>query len=263
MNERLADTYDVEDLGHGNYAFAQGYRFVGAEDEEEKIAISLMKSLQHSAIPQMDSSIDSAIPTGKNYEEMFLFDLDFETIEDIGAFKVILQSIKWRVGLEFSYTKNDGTAKEVLADPYRIANFKNYWYLIAYDPEAEILKTYYLGGISNLKTLYENFTSNPLIEKQLDTLCGTIDTAWFNNNAKAVTLRASGDARYYLERHTPSHLEIIESNETFILFRLSYYHEIEVFTLVKKWLPDIEIIGNPLLSDKLDQTLQAYLQRKK
>jgi len=263
MNERLADTYDIEDIGHGKYAFAQGYRFVGAEDEEEKIAISLMKSLQHSAIPQMDSSIDSAIPTGKNYEEMFLFDLDFETIEDIGMFKVILQSIKWRVGLEFSYTKNDGTTKEVLADPYRIANFKNYWYLIAYDPEVEILKTYYLGGINNLKTLYENFTGNPAIEKQLDTLCGTIDTAWFNNDAKVVTLRASGDARYYLERHPLSHLEIIESNETFILFRLSYYHEIEVLTLVKKWMPDIEIVDNPLLSDKLDQTLQAYLQRKK
>ncbi len=263
MNERLANTYDIEDLGHGNYAFTQGYRFVGADDEEEKIAISLMKSLQHSAIPQMDSSIDSSIPTGKNYEEMFLFDLDFETIEDIGMFKVILQSINWQVGLEFTYTKNDGTTKEVLADPYRIANFKNYWYLIAYDPQAEILKTYYLGSISNLKTLYENFTGNPAIEKQLNALCGTIDTAWFNSNAKTVTLRASGDARYYLERHPLSHLEIIESHKSFILFHLSYYHEIELFNLVKKWLPDIEIVDDPLLSDKLDETLQAYLQRKK
>jgi len=263
MNERLSTTYDIEDLGHGDYAFAEGYRFVSADDEEEKIAISLMKSLQHSAIPQMDSFIDSTIPTGKNYEELFLFDLDFETIEDIGMFKVILKAIKWRVGLEFSYTKNDGSTKEVSADPYRIANFKNYWYLIAYDPQAEILKTYYLGGIGNLKTLFENFTGNPAIEKQLDLLSATIDTAWFNNNAKRVTLRASGDARHYLERHPLSHLELTESSEAHILFRLSYYHEVEVLSLVKKWLPDIEIVDNPLLSNKLDQTLQGYLGRKK
>ena len=97
MNERLASTYDIVDLGHGNYAFAEGYRFKGADDEEEKIAISLMKSLQHSAIPDMNDYIDSALPTAINYEEMFLFDLDFEPIDDIGTFKIILKAIQWRV----------------------------------------------------------------------------------------------------------------------------------------------------------------------
>lgn len=41
--------------------------------------------------------------------------------------------------------------KKVLVDPYRLANFQNYWYLIVYDPSTEILKTYYLKNISDLQ----------------------------------------------------------------------------------------------------------------
>ena len=36
FNERLNVTYDIVDLGHGNYAFPEGYKFKGAEDEYEK-----------------------------------------------------------------------------------------------------------------------------------------------------------------------------------------------------------------------------------
>ena len=177
MNERLSNTYDIVDLGHGNYTFAEGYRLLGADDEEEKVAISLMKSLQRSAIPDMNTYIDTALPAVKSYEEMFLFDLDFEPIEDMGMFKVILQAIKWQVGIEFHYTKTDGSTKEVTVHPYRIANFKNYWYLIAYDLVDEKIKSYYLKKIDKLHTLYENFIADETTEKELEQMCSKIDSA--------------------------------------------------------------------------------------
>ena len=65
FNERLNTLYDNVDLGHGNYAFPEGYKFKGADDEDEKVALSLMKSLQHNAMPQMDDYINTAITSTK------------------------------------------------------------------------------------------------------------------------------------------------------------------------------------------------------
>jgi len=178
MNERLTQTYEVIDLGGGNYKFPDGYSFLGAEDEEEKIAVSLMKSLQHSAIPELDAFVDKAVPSGSNCESMFLFDVGFEPIGDIGQLKVIIQAIRWKVGIEFAYTVEDET-REVAADPYRIANYNRRWYLIAYDAADDVLKAYELRGIHKLRTLYENFVGNPTIEAELEAKCDRLDPAWF------------------------------------------------------------------------------------
>lgn len=263
MNERLSSTYDIVDKGHGNYAFAEGYRLRSAEDEEEKIAISLMKSLQQSAIPEMQEYIDTVIPTTKNYEEMFLFDLDFEPIEDIGTFKVILKAIQWKVGLQFVYTKTDGSTKEVTVHPYRIANFKNYWYLMAYDLQDEKIKSYYLKNISKLHNLYENFIANEAMQQELEATCAQIDSPWYGAGAFQVTLSLRGDAQFYLLRNLPKHMKVIDESEDHTLVRMDYNSDHDVLTLVKKWLPDIEIVDNTLLSKKLDKTLQTFLDRSK
>jgi len=180
MNERLATTYDIVDLGGGNYKFADGYGFVGADDDEEKIAVSLMKSLQHSAIPEMDDFVERAVPSGSNCESMFLFDIVLEPIHDIATLKVIIQAIRWKVGVEFEYQDTNGSLRDVAADPYRIANYQTKWYLIAHDPSDERLKAYRLTEISKLRTLYENFTGNPAIEKELNARCDTLNPGWFD-----------------------------------------------------------------------------------
>jgi predicted DNA-binding transcriptional regulator YafY len=178
MNERLTQTYDVLDLGNGNYKFPDGYSFLGAEDEEEKIAVSLMKSLQHSAIPELDDFVEKAVPSGSNCESMFLFDIALEPIGDIGLLKVLIQAIRWRVGIEFTYTVDDMPV-EVAVDPYRIANVRGRWYLIAWDPSVEKLCAYEMRAISHLRTLYENFAGNPAVEEELAVRCDTLDPGWF------------------------------------------------------------------------------------
>ena len=261
FNESLMTTYDVVDMGHGNYAFPEGYQLKAVEDEEEKIAVSLMKSLQRSVAPALNEYIDTALPMTRNYEEMFLFDLDFEPIEDMGMFKVILKAIQWQTGLEFIYTKKDGSSKEVTVHPHRIANFKNYWYLIAYDLMNEKIKTYYLKSISKLHTLYENFIPNESTQRELDALCSNIDTAWYSGGEEQTTLHISGDARVYLQRHLPQHIQIIDTNESYVTASISYSSETEVLEIVKRWLPDIEIVDDVELSEKLDEILRGFLDR--
>jgi len=260
FNKRLCETYDIIDLGHGNYTFPKGYRFKGAEDEEEKIAISLMKSLQHHAIPQMDDYISSAISATKNYEEIFLFDIDFEPIESLKIFKILLKAIQWKFGIEFTYRRVDGTVTEAIVHPCRIANFKNYWYLVAYDLEVEKIKTYHLKGISRLRTLYENFNTNPNIEAQIAETTAQIDSAWYRDEVRQVELVVEADARYYLERHTPRNMRKAAENEAYTTFLFTYHHKVELFAFVKKWIPDI-LISDLKLQKELNEIINTYIHQ--
>ena len=261
LNKRLGDMYNIVDKGHGNYAFEEGYRIKPVENEEETIAVSLMKSLQQHAVPEFNEYVNAAIPMVKYYEKLFLFDLHFETIEDIGTFRIILRAIQWRVGLEFLYTNHDGVVKEVTVHPYRIANFKSFWYLVAYDLLDEKIKVYYLKNITKLHLLDENFIADENIEEELDRICSTIDSAWYSDETFYVTLNITGEANRYLSRNLPNNLEILEEKENATLVRMRYHDESEVLTLVKTWLPDIEIVDNELLQKKLKRVLDSYLHR--
>jgi len=259
LNERLSGIYDIEDLGQGNYIFPKHHRFVGGKDEEESIAISLMKELQHSAIPEMDAYIESALPTSSNYDDIFVFGIHFEAIEDVEAFNTLIKAIKWKVGVKFIYTKQDGSSKKVLVDPYRLANFQNYWYLIAYDPSVEILKTYYLKSITKLTMLYENFTGNTQIEEDLNKVCNKMDSVWYSGEQESCLLRVEDKAKYYLQRDVSTNMEIVEQHEDYNIVRMNYHNEVELFSFIKKWIPDIRIVDNTELSDKLTKQLEDFL----
>jgi len=71
------------------------FRFMGTgDDEDAKIAVSLMKSLQHSAIPQMDDHIEAALPVAGRYSDIFVFGMHFERLEDIDIFKQLIKAIQ-------------------------------------------------------------------------------------------------------------------------------------------------------------------------
>jgi predicted DNA-binding transcriptional regulator YafY len=199
------------------------------------------------------------LPTSSNYDEIFVFGLNFEAIEDIEAFNTLIKAIKWKVGVEFVYTKIDGSSKKVLVDPYRLANFQNYWYLIAYDPSVKILKTYYFKNISKLTMLYENFTGNAQIEEDLNKVCNKMDSVWYSKEQESCLLRVEDKAKYYLQRDIPSNMEIVEEYDTYDIVRMMYHNEIELFSFVKQWIPDIRIVDNSELADKLSVQLQDFL----
>ena len=257
FNERLNSMYNIVDLGHGNYAFAEGYKFKGADDEDEKVALSLMRSLQHNAIPQMDAYIDATISSVSNYEEMFLFNLDFEPIVDPNNFKIILKAIQWKFGLIFEYTRRDGKTSEVTVHPYRLANFNALWYLIAYDLKNEKVKTYYLANLSKLQTLYENFTNDPKVSKEIE-LLSTVSSAWYKSEKSEVLLTVSGDAQHYLKQHHPQNTTIVQTTQEELSLQFHYYHKTELFNFVKKWLPDIHIVHDEL-QEEFTELLKSYI----
>lgn len=256
INERLA-LYNIENLGHGNYRFAKGYRLGESKKEEENIALSLMVSLQQSAVPQMDEYVKNVLSISNDYKEMFLFDLDFEPIKDFTTLKVILQAIGWKTGVEFIYHKKDGVSKEVAAHPYKIANFQSFWYLIAYDLVDKKIKTYHLNSISRLRSLYENFIPDKY--EETEKICSNIDSAYYKKELYSTKLQLINDAKLYLLRHLPKNMELLKEEDNKAVVKYFYRHENELLGIVKKWLPDIQIIDNEELSKKLSTILYQYL----
>jgi len=97
-------------------------------------------------------------------------------------------------------------------------------------------------NISDLEMLYENFTDNPQNEADIEKLCVSMDSVWWNGERKSVQLEVSGIAMYYLKREIPTHIELVEEREEHYTVRFFYHHEIELFAYVKSWIPNIRIL---------------------
>jgi hypothetical protein len=57
-------------------------------------------------------------------------------------------------------------------------------------------------------------------------------------------------------------VELVTKSEDVSTIRLHYYNDIEALVVVKKWLPDIQIIDNPTLDSELKKSLTTFLQNR-
>jgi predicted DNA-binding transcriptional regulator YafY len=258
--ELFSTMYEIESLGNQNYRMQKGFKIIGMENEDTEIAMALMKALQQSALPQMSEDIDKALPESKKYDNIFLFNLNYEEIISMREFHKLLQGINYQQSCEFTYRKKDGSTKKVYAHPYRIANFSNYWYLLAYDVEAEQLKSYHINSISKILLEGENYINNVAIEKEIEETFIKFNSPWFDGKGESVMLLVKGDAKVYLDRNCPKNTTILLSSTKSMEMEFFYYNETEVLSFVKKWLPDIEIIDNMDLQEKLYILLKNYIK---
>ena len=172
-----------------------------------------------------------------------------------------MDAIRSQLSCSYVYTtKKNGTSKTVYVHPYRIANLSGLWYLLAYDVEAEILKSYHINSISELKVAEENYISNAAVEKMIEEQFSQFDSPWFNGSMKSVLLKTTGMAKKYLDRTQPKHIELLSQSEESSEIRLHYYNDVEALVFVKQWLPDIQIIDNPTLDTELKNSLNTFLQ---
>ena len=256
----FSSIYEIESLGEQNYRLKEGYRVLDASNEDTAIALALLKSLQHSALPQMNEFIDKALPETKEYKNIFLLSIDYEDILHTQEFYKILQAIKAQESCSFYYTKKDGSSKQVHVHPYRIANFSNYWYLLAYDVEGEKLKSYHINSIDRVEFAGENYISNTIVEKEIEDTFAKFNSVWFNGDPKRVELEIVANAKLYTERNLPKNTTIVSQDEDRLVIEFEYYNLAEVMSFVKQWLPDIKILNNENLQKELKNTLQEYLQ---
>ena len=256
----FSSIYEIESLGQQNYRLKQGYRLLDASNEDTEIALALLKSLQHSALPKMNEFIDKALPETKEYKNIFVLSIDYEDILHTQEFYRLLQAIKTQESCSFYYTKKDGSSKQVNVHPYKIANFSNFWYLLAYDVEGKKLKSYHINSIDKVELVGENYISNTAIEKEIENTFAKFNSAWFDGNPKNVELEIAGKAKLYVHRNPPKNSTILSQDDSKLIINFEYYNSAEVLSFVKQWLPDIKILKSIELEEELKDTMRKYLQ---
>lgn len=258
--ELFRDIYEIESLGNQNYRIKDGFKIYSASNDNLDIALALLKSLQHSAMPQMNRYIDSSLPDIKKYKNMFILDIAYEEITHTDEFYKLIKATKDQESCSFFYTKKDGSSKQVYVHPYRLANFSNFWYLLAYDVEQSKLKSYHINSIDKVTLAGENYINSASIEKEIEDTFAKFNSVWFDGNPKSVDLEISGNAKLYLQRNLPKQATVLKDTDTKLLIQLQYYNSAEVLSFVKQWLPEIKIINDDRIKEELQSILQNSLE---
>lgn len=258
--ELFKGIYEIESLGNQNYRIKDGFKTYSASNDNLNIALALLKSLQHSAMPQMDRYIDPSLPDIKEYKNMFILDTTYEEITHTDEFYKLIKAIKSQESCSFLYTKKDGSSKQVYVHPYKLANFSNFWYLLAYDVESEKLKSYHINSIDKVMLAGENYINSISIEKEIEDTFAKFNSVWFDGNPKSVDLEIVGNSKLYIQRNFPKQATLIEETDSKLLIKLHYYNSAEVLSFVKQWLPEVRILNNDVIKIKLKELLQKSLK---
>lgn len=177
---------------------------------------------------------------------------NYENIESkTKEFQLIEKAINSSTVMELVY--RDQKRK---VHPYKFANVKGIWYLVAL--QGEIIKTFTFTKISHLKLTDTPFIINPEILKTIE----DEETIWFSNTKTEVILKVeSSIAEYFKRRKVIAYQKILEEfADGGLLVSTQMTFEEEVLQFVRYWIPNIRIISPVTLQEKLEESLKKYLE---
>ncbi len=176
---------------------------------------------------------------------------NFEDISHkIEAFKAIEKAIINKNRLSLVYRKEKRNV-----EPYKFANVKGIWYLIAL--QDGVIKTFTFTKISKLEVCSDVFTSDREMLEKIE----NEESLWFSNSKTEVILKVNSSiAQYFKRRKIIAYQKILEeSDDGSLLVSTQMTFEEELLQIVKYWLPNICIVSPLFLQEKLEDSLRSYL----
>ncbi len=261
LNERLSHLPIERREVDGRYCFMGDYRLRGTSEPDAILVADLLAAMIRNVDAGYTKIADNFIKGRSFSTSCFLFHLNLEDISSCGdIFRLLNQAVALRQQVGFSYRNNRGEVKKYTVHPYRLANLKGFWYLLAYDLNENRLKSFYLKKITAPVIHPGNYKIDAGIMAELESFSDAIFSPWVCEECRTVKLKISGVARLYLERNLPVALTIESVKDDSLLVIMAYFADSEVLSLVKQWLPDIVIIENRDLTNKLKGELESYSQ---
>ncbi|MCK5680492.1 WYL domain-containing protein, partial [bacterium] len=244
---------------NGRYCFIDDYRLPGTSTPDAALVAGLIAAMIKNVDVEYTKIADNLLK-GRHFSTPgFLFQLDLEDISSVeDLFRLLNQAVALHQKVGFSYTNNQNESKDYTVHPYRLANLKGFWYLLAYDLNEGRLKSFYLKKITALIIHPSNYRIDSRVVEVLENFSDKIFSPWICEDCKNVKLKISGPARLYLERNLPAALTVESEDFETLLVSMQYYSDHEVLALVKQWLPDIMIIENQPLISQLQVELDRY-----
>lgn len=189
-----------------------------------------------------DSSLNSYLIKGHHYEKIEHKEKEFRSIEN---------AIKKSMVIELIYRN-----KKRKVHPYKFANVKGIWYLVAL--QDKVIKTFTFTKISSLYICDELFQVDKEILKKIE----DEDSLWFSNEKIEVILKVKPMiSEYFKRRDIVQYQKILEEfDDGGLLVSMKMSFEEETLQIVRYWIPNIKIVSPTYLQEKLEDSLRDYLR---
>jgi len=259
---------DFQKLMEGNYGIVRaedGKRFVLSQkrptSKSAETAIKMLDSLSSDIGGEFYTKVQSALHKLQKYiESPFYTRIDVENISDkLDLIEDLEYAISKQRTVTLKYKKwydpdNIKTYENV--KPYKIIIFDGFWYLLTQYKDYYI--KFYLKEIRDLQILDKTFTSD---EKILERMDKALDI-WFDPKAEPfnVTLLLESDAIVYFERKPIQGQYLKKNSDHTAELTVSITHKNEIFSILKKWLPQIKVIEPYALQEEFEEMLKGYLK---
>lgn len=156
---------------------------------------------------------------------------------------------------------------EALTDvqPYRIVFTQGNWYLAIFDKNTEVnngFRFLRIGKITNIDIKSNTFQKNQNIEKFIENFQSIF--SYFKKEPFDVVLKVSPEvSKFFIQKKFFVSQKIVEPKfeDGSIRVHYSINNKMEILPLVKKWLPDIEIISPSWLRDIYYEDISKMLQK--
>ena len=259
---------DFTKLQQGNYGIVRasdGKKFTLARKQttskSAETAIKMLDSLSADIGGEFYTKAQAALHKLQRYiKSPFYTRIDVENISNkLDLIEDLEYAISKQKTISFSYKrwyKPDEIKTYENVKPYKIIIFDGFWYLLTQYKDHYI--KFYLKEIRDLKILEETFVRD---EKVLDRMEKALDI-WFDPKAEPfdVTLLLNSDAIVYFERKPIKGQYLKKNSDGTAELTVSITNKEEIFTVLKKWLPQIRVIEPYELQEEFEEILKGYLR---
>ncbi|MGP1516689.1 MAG: helix-turn-helix transcriptional regulator, partial [Ottowia sp.] len=170
-------------------------------------------------------------------------------------FATLQTAVQQRTACTFLY-KN----KPRQVHPYRLANHSGIWYLTAYEPASDKVKSFAFALIHQLQTCEGPPFAIPKERQQY--LAETEGEIWLTTQTQEVTLRVAAPVAHYFSRRPLLPRQLIrEQSDGSLLVTTHIRHPRQLLPIVQYWLPHVRILAPAELHQQLIDTLQQALRQ--
>lgn len=175
-----------------------------------------------------------------------------DTTQYAEHFKVLTQAIQQKKSVAFAYK---GSLREVL--PYRLIHHHGNWYLAAVDQDT--LRVYRLSRIEQVDHTHiaQDFEHQSEILQQLEDEEGI----WFGHDKQEIRLSVDAEvALYFKQRRLFPEQQILQEKPCGeLLISCQIRHEMQLYPLVRYWIPHLKIVEPAHLQENLVKGLSHYI----
>ena len=189
----------------------------------------------------------------------------FVKIDDAGIMDARLinravKAIRERKQVAFRYAAY--APHDVILEPYRIAYYQGFWYLVGLDCDAKIIKRYAIDKIEDFKTTKIGCKGAP---PTLDDAMRNSANIWFadDRNLEVIVQVDASCSDYFKRRRMYPTQEIQEENpdgSLIVSFKVGHYDAVR--HILKTWLPHVIILSPDEFREDLLMEMKDWVRRQ-